>query len=238
MLNYILINSTYNWNDTSLQEFIDSNQLPSKWSKFFDKQQVRDQLLRISLNLQYSSIIYPDLNKVFRAFYMTSLKNTKVVLLGQDCYHNGNATGLCFDVKSGTTINPSLKNIYKQLKIEGFNPTEDGNLSHLPGQGVLMINASLSVEKGKPDSHSKLWYNFTVELVKYISQNKKQVVWLLMGNRAQEFDKYIDMPDKYIIKTSHPSPFSAMRSSKDIPSFIGSGCFTKINSLIEGTIKW
>ena len=221
-----------------IQEFIDSNQLPSKWSDFFNKKQVRDELLNISFNLQGSSIIYPDLNKVFRAFYMTSIENTKVVLLGQDCYHNGNATGLCFDVRSGGTVNPSLRNIYKQLKIEGFDPCEDGNLSHLPSQGVLMMNAALSVEEGNPDSHSKLWYDFTVDLVKYICEHKKRVVWLLMGSRAHHFEKYININRKYIIKTSHPSPFSAMRSSKDIPAFIGSKCFTKINKLIDGKINW
>lgn len=238
MSNYILVNSTYNWNDMSLQQFIDSNQLPSKWSNFFDKQSVRDELLKISFNLEGSSIIYPDLNRVFRAFYMTSPKNIKVVLLGQDCYHNGNATGLCFDVKPGSSINPSLRNIYKQLKMEGFNPCENGNLSHLPSQGVLMINAALSVEEGKPDSHSKLWYDFTVELVKYICDTKKNIVWLLMGSKAQHFEKYIDITQQRIIKTSHPSPFSALRSSKDIPAFIGSKCFTTINTLIEEKINW
>ena len=238
MSTYKLIDKTYNWSDMSLSEFINSNQMPSKWNDFFSKQEIRDILLKISLNLKSKNKIYPDLNHVFRAFYMTSLENTKVILLGQDCYHNGNATGLCFDVKRGGSINPSLRNIYKELKLEGFNPTENGDLSHLPSQGVLMINASLSVIEKDADSHSEYWYPFTKELVKYISQNKKGVVWLLMGNRAQEFEKYIDTKNQHIIKTSHPSPFSATRSYRDIPSFIGSGCFKEINELIDSKIDW
>ena len=238
MSTYKLIDKTYNWSEMSLCEFINSNQLPSKWKDLFSKQSIRDQLLKISINLESNRKIYPDLNQVFRAFYMTSLEDTKVILLGQDCYHNGNATGLCFDVKRGSSINPSLRNIYKELKLEGFNPKEDGNLSHLPPQGVLMINASLSVEEGNADSHSEFWHPFTIQLVRYISENKKGVVWLLMGSRAQEFEKYIDTTEQHIIKTSHPSPFSAMRTYRDIPAFIGSGCFKEINQLVKEEIIW
>ena len=117
------------------------------------------------------------------------------------------------------------------MKLEGFTPIENGKLSHLPSQGVLLLNAALTVEKGIADSHSKHWYLFTEKLIEYISNNTR-VSWLLMGKRAQEFKKYIDTTRHNIVETSHPSPFSAMRGYKDIPAFIGSDCFKKLGNNI------
>ena len=165
MTSYKLINTSYSWNDISLLDFINDNQLPKNWEEFFNNIEIIKILFQISESIDTKYTIYPDLNQVFRAFYMTSFNDVKVVLLGQDCYHNGNATGLCFDVKKGGSLNPSLRNIYKELELEGFNPTKNGDLSHLPSQGVLLINASLSVIKSDADSHTEYWFSFTKELV-------------------------------------------------------------------------
>tara|TARA_Y100001970_G_C14031266_1_gene748751 strand:+ start:122 stop:820 length:699 start_codon:yes stop_codon:yes gene_type:complete len=227
-----LIDNDYEWKNCSLIQFLSEGNIPIEWKDFFiDNIEI---LQNISNSISSTKIIYPSVQRVFRAFYMTPLSNIKIVIVGQDCYHNGNATGLCFDVKNGSIINPSLKNIYKELKLEGFTPTEDGNLSHLPSQGVLLINAALTVAKGEADSHTAYWYPFTENLIKYISKNTHNISWLLMGKRAQEFKEYINSDTHKIVETSHPSPFSAMRGYGHIPSFINSDCFKQLGH----DIRW
>lgn len=227
-----LLNNDYTWDKCGLIDFLKEGNIPLSWKDFFIDN--LDILINISNKLEITKTIYPEITNVFRAFYMTPIDKIKVIIIGQDCYHNGNATGLCFDVKTGSQINPSLRNIYKEMKLEGFNPTEDGKLSHLPFQGVLLLNAALTVEKGCADSHSKYWYPFTERLIKYISNNTSNISWLLMGKRAQEFKKYINISTHNIVETSHPSPFSAMRGYGTIPAFIGSDCFKKLGN----NIKW
>tara|TARA_B100000073_G_scaffold139360_2_gene114611 strand:+ start:8570 stop:9274 length:705 start_codon:yes stop_codon:yes gene_type:complete len=225
-----IIDNVYDWDDISLLDYLNENNVPSNWNDFFYKTEIQNILKDISDHLSnVKKTIYPDINHVFRAFYETPLNNINTIIIGQDCYHNGNATGLCFDVKPGGSINPSLRNIYKELELEGYTPEKNGRLNHLTKQGVLLLNGSLTVEESDADSHTEYWYPFTEILIKYISYNTENVSWLLMGKRAQEFNKFIDKNKHNIVETSHPSPFSALRGYGNIPAFIGSNCFQKLN---------
>ena len=186
-----------------------------------------------------TSTIYPEINKVFRAFI--PLDKIKVVILGQDPYHNGSAVGLCFSVLPGNKVNPSLKNIYTELKNEGYSPVENGILTHW-AKNCCMLNTALTVRKGEADSHTHIWFDFSEKVIKYISDNTKNTVWLLMGSKALEFNPLIDEEKHTVFVTSHPSPFSAHRGFRYYPSFLGSNVFTQINDYLQAyhnmTIKW
>jgi uracil-DNA glycosylase len=176
-----------------------------------------------------SKIVYPELKNVFRA--LIPIERIKLVVVGQDPYHNGSATGFAFDVKKGNSINPSLRNIYIELKNEGYTPVEDGNLQKWSRKGVLLLNTALTVEEGSPNSHTELWSDFTTKLVEYIAK-KSGAGWLLMGSKAIAYTALL--PSKtQIFKTSHPSPFSASKSSRDAPAFLGSGIFKQIESRLD-----
>lgn len=224
----------------TLSQFIDEGNAPSgSWSDFFTSQEVQQELEKISSDIEEEkatskSIIYPVINKIFRAFYLTPLTDIKIVILGMDPYHNGStefdgsAIGLCFSVREGNQINPSLKNIYKELIKSGNQvKNQDGNLLHWASQGILLLNTSLTVNKGDAGSHLHIWNNFSEMVIKYIdSKRKKDVHWLLFGSDSHQLQQFI----KYgvVHKTTHPSPFSANKSSKTAPAFIGSGVFNQI----------
>jgi len=230
-----LIETKYDWETQSIAEFLNEGNIPSGWFDFFNSETIREILGKVSNELEKKKdckIFYPDLNQVFRAFYITPLENVKAVIIGMDPYHNGNAVGLCFSVKSGKSINPSLRSIYKELKMEGFNPKENGNLIHWANQGVLMLNMSLSVEKGKAGSHSKIWKKFSEEVVKYLDKNRgEDIHWILMGNDACKIKNLIN---KGVVHTTvHPMPLAEYKSSKIAEAFWGSGVFSRVKS-----IKW
>ena len=150
------IDETYDWENMTLTMV----ETPLSWEECFET--VRDDIRAISYELEHTNAtIYPSPDRVFRAFNEVRLENVRLVILGQDPYHNGNATGLCFDVKPGGRLNPSLKNIYRELENENFFPNKNGNLSHLPKQGVLLLNTALTVEKGAAASHEAIWADFT-----------------------------------------------------------------------------
>ena len=163
-------------------------------------------------------IIYPPKENLFECFKFFDIENTKVIIIGQDPYHQPNqAHGLAFSVLQGK-IPPSLNNIYKELIIE--NPYNNdpkqiktGNLTNWAEQGVLLLNSSLTVEKGKPNIHSKFWNTITNRIITKISQKVDKVVYLLWGNNAQKKIKYINTNDNYIFKCCHPSPLSANRGN-------------------------
>jgi len=238
-MSIIFSNTEYSWKTSSLSQFLLEGNIPSGWKEFFSLNDVKNELQYISKTLERGNlecgnlIIYPPINQVFRAFYLTHLKDIKAVILGQDPYHNGSAVGLCFSVKLGNKINPSLRNIYKELETEGFSPNCNGDLISWSEQGILLINVSLTVIKGEPNSHSHIWANFSELLINYISDNAK-AQWLLFGNNAHTFGKQISNGKvKGIIhKTTHPSPFSAYKSSKTAPAFFGSNVFKKIKDVI------
>lgn len=184
--------------------------------------------------------IYPPCNEVFNALNLCPFHKVKVVIIGQDPYHNpGQAHGLCFSVKSGP-IPPSLINIFKELKddIKTFKRTSNhGNLESWAKQGVLLLNACLTVEKNKPNSHKDLgWEIFSDRIIEKINTDLSNVVFLLWGNYAQKKEKLIDCKKHYVLKASHPSPYSANRG------FIGCKHFSKVNEYLikngKDPINW
>ena len=174
--------------------------------------------------------IFPPKNYIFNALKLTPYSNTKVVIVGQDPYHGvGEAHGLSFSVQEGIKIPPSLQNIYKELNDDLNIPiASTGDLTKWAKEGVLMLNAVLTVEKDKPASHRNLgWERLTDYIIKVLNQKEEPVVFILWGNFAKEKTKYITNKNHYIITSPHPSPFSA-RSG-----FFGSRPFSKTNTFLK-----
>ncbi|MBB1271909.1 uracil-DNA glycosylase [Psychromonas sp. SR45-3] len=174
--------------------------------------------------------IYPAEKDRFNAFSLTDLKNTKVVILGQDPYHGeGQAHGLSFSVPKGIKLPPSLRNIYKELTddLSWSTVPENGDLTNWAKQGVLLINAVLTVEKSNAGSHAKQgWEQFTNNVIQYINDNKEGVVFLLWGSYAIKKSTLIDSNKHHILSAVHPSPLSAYRG------FFGCQHFSKVNNLL------
>lgn len=177
-----------------------------------------------------SYIIYPPGPMIFAALDACSFENTKVVILGQDPYHGLNqAHGLCFSVQEGIEVPPSLQNIYKEIQRDlGINPPKSGNLSKWANQGVLLLNATLTVRANQAGSHQKQgWERFTDSIIKRISDEKENVVFLLWGNYARSKAKLINSAKHLILESSHPSPLSVYRG------FLGCGHFSKTNLYLQ-----
>lgn len=202
--------------------------LCDKWSDFFYSEDIEKVLIPILNELDEEKKSYPEDKNIFRCFYMTPFNNVKVVILGQDPYHNGSATGLCFDVKLGNSLNPSLQNIYKELESEGFSPIKDGNLEAWTRQGVLLLNTALTVREGDPESHLELWSEFSDKVIKNLSE-KDFIVWVILGKKAADWKNSITNKNHIILEATHPSPFSALKSSATQKAFIGSGIFKNVN---------
>ena len=174
--------------------------------------------------------IFPPQDYIFNALKLTSYENTKVVIVGQDPYHGVNqANGLSFSVQKGIKLPPSLQNIYKELENDlGIKPKTHGDLTNWAKQGVLMLNAVLTVEKDKAASHRNLgWEPFTDYIIKLLNKKDKPVVFILWGNFAKEKVKFINNPKHFIITSPHPSPFSAYSG------FFGSKPFSKTNDFLK-----
>lgn len=175
--------------------------------------------------------IFPPGPQIFAAFDYTAFEDTRVVIIGQDPYHGqGQAHGLCFSVNKGIAVPPSLQNMYKELKtdINGFEIPNHGDLSHWAKQGVLMLNATLTVEKDKAGSHQgKGWEVFTDAVIKAISTQKEHVVFILWGKFAQSKAQLIDASKHLILMAAHPSPFSAYNG------FFGCKHFSKTNDYLK-----
>lgn len=174
--------------------------------------------------------IYPPKDYIFNALKLTSYSNTKVIIVGQDPYHGeGEAHGLSFSVQEGIKIPPSLQNIYKELYNDLNIPiAQTGDLTKWGKEGVLMLNAVLTVEKDKPASHRKLgWELLTDYIIKVLNQKEEPVVFILWGNFAKEKAKYITNPKHLILTSPHPSPFSANSG------FFGSKPFSKTNKFLK-----
>ena len=172
--------------------------------------------------------IYPPKEQVFKVFDL-ALEDIKVVILGQDPYHNPDqACGLSFSVNDGVALPKSLINIYKELHDDlGIKPAKTGNLESWFKQGVFLLNAVLTVEKNSPASHSKMgWENFTDYIIENISEKNENVVFVLWGSYARSKNKLIDSSKHKIIESAHPSPLSAYRG------FFGSKIFSQINSYL------
>jgi uracil-DNA glycosylase len=175
------------------------------------------------------AIVYPPGPQIFSAFDHTPFDRVKVVILGQDPYHGpGQAHGLSFSVPAGTTFPPSLLNIFKEMRSDlGYPIPSSGNLSSWADQGVLLLNATLTVRASQAGSHQgKGWEEFTDAVIRTISEKKSGVVFILWGKFAQAKEVLIDTTKHYILKSPHPSPFSANRG------FFGSKPFSRTNEIL------
>ena len=183
------------------------------------------------INEEYKEkTVYPKKTEVFNAFKYTDYTNVKVVILGQDPYHGPNqAEGLSFSVSNEVIKPPSLKNIFKELESDLEIPFPEYNsLKPWAKEGVLLLNAVLTVEEHKPASHAnKGWETFTDEIIKILNKKEEPVVFILWGNYAREKKAYITNPIHYVIESPHPSPFSARNG------FFGSKPFSKTNEFLK-----
>ncbi len=197
-------------------------------SAYFDK-------LLSNVNEAYEeSIVYPSPDKVFDAFNATPPQKVKVVVLGQDPYHGPDqAHGLSFSVQKDQRIPPSLRNIYKELTRDlGIPNPSHGNLTSWTKQGVLLLNSTLTVEKQKPNSHSKLgWTTFTNSVLFHLSRRQQGIVYMLWGKQAQEKKPLIEASKNLILEAPHPSPFSAHRG------FFGCNHFSRANTFLASIQK-
>ena len=174
--------------------------------------------------------IFPDSSLIFNAFNLCPLESIKIVIIGQDPYHGENqAHGLCFSVPRDIKIPPSLRNIYKEICHDTNTPfPTHGDLSYWAKQGVLLLNTTLTVEKGIAHSHKgKGWEKFTDNVIEKISSYKTEIIFMLWGNHAQKKEKLIDTNKHSILKTVHPSPLSAYNG------FFGCKHFTQANELLK-----
>ncbi|WP_317132386.1 uracil-DNA glycosylase [Ginsengibacter hankyongi] len=208
-------------------------QIEESWKEVlkeeFDKVYFQQIVTFLKAEKSAGKIIYPPGPLIFNAFNKTPFNKIKVVLLGQDPYHNlGQAHGLSFSVPDGIAKPPSLVNIFKELENDlGIAPAKNGNLEKWALQGVLLLNASLTVRQNEPGSHSKIgWLQFTDSVISKISEQKKGIIFLLWGKFAQDKQSLIDETKHYVLKAAHPSPFSADKG------FFGCKHFSKTNELL------
>ncbi len=199
----------------------------------FDKPYFKE-LIDFVKNEYRTKTIYPSGKKIFKAFDSCPFEKTQVVILGQDPYHGpGQAHGLCFSVPEGVMIPPSLQNIYKELKVDlGIPIRTSGNLESWAAQGVMMLNATLTVQAHQAGSHQrKGWEEFTDATIKKLSENKEKLVFLLWGSYAQKKGAFIDRSKHLVLSSPHPSPLSAHRG------FFGCKHFSKTNEFLNSAGK-
>jgi uracil-DNA glycosylase len=218
-------------------------QIEESWKKVlkeeFEKPYFQHIITFLKAEKATGKVIYPPGPLIFNAFKQTPFDKLKVVLLGQDPYHNkGQAHGLSFSVPDGVPKPPSLVNIFKELHNDlGINIPESGNLEKWARQGVLLLNASLTVRQNEPGSHAKIgWLQFTDSVIRKISDEKEGIVFLLWGKFAQEKQALIDETKHFVLKAAHPSPYSANNG------FFGCRHFSMTNELLmkqhKSPIDW
>ena len=215
----------------SIYSFLDNNfldQLIERRKKLLDEGNIK---------------IFPEHENIFRCFNYFNLTDTKIVILGQDPYHGPDqATGLAFGINNKFQKPPSLKNIEREL-IQSLNvKLNDITLEKWARQGVLLLNASLTVYESQPNSHSKYWNEFTQFIIDYLNKLYKSIIFVAWGQYADKLMSNINLDVHYKITTSHPSPLSAKRPYKINPAFIGSNCFVEINDILtsnnQENIDW
>ncbi|MFC1747618.1 uracil-DNA glycosylase [Pseudomonadota bacterium] len=226
-----------------------AKQLDPAWRSHIESELAQDYFQQLdkflSTEKKNGATIYPPRDQWFNAFLYTPFNDIKVVIVGQDPYHGeGQAHGLSFSVPPGIKIPPSLRNIYKELSRDlGMNIPTSGNLEAWAKQGVLLLNASLTVREGEANSHSKKgWLTFTNACIKQINEQREGVVFLAWGRFAHDVCSIVDTNKHCVIKTSHPSPLGATKTGKDFTAFMGSGCFSLANEYLkqqgEQPIRW
>ena len=213
------------------------------WNDFFQEIKEKDYCLRLKsfLDEEYATkTIYPPRELMFNAFKMTPLSEVKVVVIGQDPYHEkGQAMGLSFSVPNSCKIPPSLINIFKEIEIEFGRPYEKaGDLTYLAKQGVLLVNTILTVEEGKPMSHKIKEYSiFMRNLLGFLDNLDQPIVFMLWGGNAQKYEQYITNSNHLIIKRTHPSPLGSNHGG-----WFNENTFKNCNEFLEKnnvkTIEW
>lgn len=199
--------------------------LAAEWEKTY-YQNLRKELIKEYRNYK----VYPDMYDIFNALKSVPYEDCKVLILGQDPYHGkGQAHGYAFSVKKGVRTPPSLLNIYKEMHEDiGTYIPDNGYLKKWADQGVLLLNTSLTVRAGEPNSHEKLgWEILTDRIIKLLNDRQKPIVFILWGRNAQSKEPFITNPNHLIIKSPHPSPFSASRG------FFGSKPFSRTNNFLK-----
>ena len=212
-------------------------EIEESWSNILENEFKKPyfQSLRLKLRELYKTKnIYPHQSNIFNAFNMTPFDKIKVVIIGQDPYHGPNqAHGLCFSVNKTIKIPPSLQNIFKELKNDlDIDIPISGNLTKWTGQGILLLNNVLTVERGLANSHKNIgWEEFTKSTISLISDHLSNIVFILWGMQAQEKESLIDKSKHLILKAAHPSPLSAYNG------FYGCNHFSKTNSYLKEKLK-
>ncbi|MCQ2560713.1 MAG: uracil-DNA glycosylase [Clostridia bacterium] len=208
----------------------------NSWDELLKDEFKKDYYLKLRefLKSEYSSrVIYPDMYDIFNALKASSYEDIKVVILGQDPYHEpGQAHGMCFSVKPGVKVPPSLVNMYKELAAEypGYDTNQNGYLQRWADQGVLLLNTVLTVRAHAANSHKgKGWEIFTDKVITLLDQREKPVVFLLWGANARSKAALIKNPNHYVLQAAHPSPLSAYNG------FFGCGHFRRANEILEKT---
>ena len=225
-------------------------EIPSNWSEFKehiledkDLSQKWEELQAFISKEDEESVIYPPIEMRFRALEMVDPGSTKVFICGQDVYpREGQGMGLSFSVPPGVSIPPSLKTIYKGIKNYCGSCPDNGDLTFLAAQGVLLLNSALTVKEGKANSHQGKWKFFTDTLIKWLSENHHHIVFILWGNHAKEKVTLISKDNgHYIISGTHPSPMAHRDHSRQHP-FLETDYFGKTNEFLERnhnmTIQW
>ncbi len=206
--------------------------LGNDWDAILDGEFEKEYYLKIRGILKdeyFSRTVFPPMNDIFNALKYTPYNETKVVILGQDPYHEiGQAHGLSFSVKKGIKIPPSLVNIYKELNTDiGMDIPAHGELTSWAKQGVLLLNATLTVRQGQANSHQNIgWSIFTDEVIKKLDKNDNPIVFILWGGNARSKKKYITNKNHFVIESVHPSPLSAYNG------FFGSRPFSRANEFL------
>ncbi|GAB4010582.1 MAG: uracil-DNA glycosylase [Bdellovibrio sp.] len=216
------------------QSYSQKSPLPESWMKYlgpeFDSTYMNEIRSFLAAEIKKGKTIYPHGSLIFNAFHLTPLDQVKVVVVGQDPYHGeGQAHGLSFSVRPGVQIPPSLQNIYKELHADmGIAPVKHGHLEKWAKQGVLLLNAVLTVEANQAASHAnKGWEKFTDKVIEVLNREREHVVFFLWGAYAQKKGASIDRKKHLVIESPHPSPFSAHRG------FFGTKPFSRANSYLS-----
>jgi len=215
---------------------------PTSWKPLLSDEVLKPYYLKIQQFLErqdkLGKVIYPPRKDIFNAFNLTTPQNVKVVIIGQDPYHGyGQAHGLCFSVKKGAKIPPSLRNIFKELEDDiGCEIPIHGDLSHWATQGVFLLNTILTVEEKQASSHQGIgWEEFTDKVIQTISDNKEKVVFILWGNYARKKEYLIDSKKHLVIESAHPA---AEIYAGGKAGFFGSKPFSRANQYLTSPIDW
>ncbi len=216
--------------------------LGNDWDKLLEHEFKKDYYLELRSFLKneyFTRKVYPPMNDIYNALRYTPYENTRVVILGQDPYHGyGQAHGLCFSVKAGVPHPPSLKNIFKELYDElEITPPESGELTGWAKQGALLLNTTLTVREGAPQSHKgKGWEVLTDKIISLVNEKTTPVVFMLWGGNARAKKSLITNPKHLVLECAHPSPLSAYAG------FFGCGHFVRANDFLRANgdvaIEW